>query len=91
MMPRRPAIVMPKIPLFLIASMVSREVKEAGEELVRIVVKKVKGHYYDISVRTRKLCRALRAEVPKSDPAGCSRATREWPGLSLDPLVVVDP
>ena len=43
MMPRRPAIVIPKIPLFLIASMVSWKVKKAGEELVRNVVKKVKG------------------------------------------------
>jgi hypothetical protein len=66
-MPRRPAIVMPKIPLFLIASMVSREVKEAGEELVRIVVRKVKGHYYDIIVRTRSVCRALRPEIPRAE------------------------
>ena len=69
MMPRRPAMVMPKIPLFLIGCVVGREVKKAGEELVRIVVKKVKGHYYDIQVRTRTVCRALRAEVPKADPA----------------------
>lgn len=68
MMPRRPAIVMPKIPLFLIASVVSREVKEAGEELVRIVVKKVKGHYYDISVRTRSVYRVLRPVVPNAEP-----------------------
>jgi hypothetical protein len=68
MMPRRPAIVIPKIPLFLIASVVSREVKEAGEELVRLVVKKVKGHYYDISVRTRKIIHPLQS-VPQADPA----------------------
>jgi hypothetical protein len=64
MMPRRPAVITPKIPLFLIASVVTREVKKAGEELVRIVVKKVKGHYYDISVRTRSVCRVLRPDVP---------------------------
>jgi hypothetical protein len=68
-MPRRPAVVTPGIPLFLIASVVSREVKQAGEELVRIVVKKVKGHYYDISVRTRSVYRVLRPEMPRFDPA----------------------
>jgi hypothetical protein len=66
MMPRRPAIVIPKIPLFLIASVVNREVKEVGEKLVRIVVKKVKGHYYDISVRTQAICHPLQT-VPKAD------------------------
>jgi hypothetical protein len=90
-MPRRPAEVTPRIPLYLIGPVVTRHVKKAGEELVRIVVQLVKGHYYDISVRTRKLCRALRAEVPRAAPARHSRATREWPGLSLDTLVVVDP
>jgi|WetSurMetagenome_2_1015567.scaffolds.fasta_scaffold32835_6 hypothetical protein len=90
-MPRRPAEVTPRIPLYLIGPVVTRHVKKAGEELVRIVVQLVKGHCYDISVRTRKLCRVLRAEVPGADPAGCSRATREWPALNRDPLVVVDP
>ena len=66
-MPRRPAVVMPRIPLFLIASVVNREVKEVGEKLVRIVVRKVKGHYYEISVRTRTVCRALRPAVPQAD------------------------
>jgi hypothetical protein len=67
MMPRRPAVITPRIPLFLIASVVSREVKNAGEELVRIVVKKVKGHYFDISVRTRSVYRVLRPAVPQAE------------------------
>jgi hypothetical protein len=66
-MPRRLDVIAPKIPLFLIASVFSRDVKEAGEELVRIVVRKVKGHYYDISVRTRSVCRALRPEIPRAE------------------------
>jgi hypothetical protein len=65
MMPRRPAIIMPKIPLFLIASVVRKEVKNAGEELVRIVVRRVKGHYYDIYVHTRSVYRVLRPEKPR--------------------------
>jgi hypothetical protein len=63
-MPRRPAIIVPRIPLFLITSVVSREVKKAGEELVRIVVKKAKGHYYNVSIRTRSVNRELRSPIP---------------------------
>ena len=66
-MPRRPTVITPRIPLFLIASVVSREVKKAGKELVRIVVKKVKGHYYDISIRTRSVCRVIRPDVPQAE------------------------
>jgi hypothetical protein len=68
-MPRRAAVVTPRIPLFLIGPVVTRNVKEVGEELVRIVVKQVKGHFFDISVRTRSVCRALRPEVPRFEPA----------------------
>jgi hypothetical protein len=67
MMPRRPAVHMPRIPLFLITSIVSREVKRAGEELVRIVVKKVKGHSYDIYVHTRRVYRVLRPDIPQAE------------------------
>jgi hypothetical protein len=71
-MPRRPDSVTPRIPLLLIASVVSREVKKAGEELVRIVVKKVKGHYYAISVRTRTVCRVLHPVLPRVELYECS-------------------
>ena len=65
-MPRRPAVIAPRIPLFLITSVVRREVKKAGEELVRIVVKKVGRHYYNVSVRTRSVNRELRSYVPQA-------------------------
>lgn len=65
-MPRRPAGIIRKIPLFLIASVIGKEVKRAGEELVRIIVKKAKGHCYDISVRTRSVERLLRPAVPRA-------------------------
>jgi hypothetical protein len=73
-MPRRPAAVIPEIPLFLIATVVSREVKKAGGELVRIVIKKVKGHCYDIFVHTRSVYRVLRPQVPRADAWGLSMA-----------------
>jgi hypothetical protein len=36
-MPRRAAVMTPKVPLFLIPDIIKKEVKKAGEELVRIV------------------------------------------------------
>jgi hypothetical protein len=68
-MPRRPAVVTPRIPLFLILPVIRKELKKAGEELVRIVVKKVKGHYYDISVRTRTICHPLQSVQRAGTPA----------------------
>ncbi|OPX65168.1 MAG: hypothetical protein A4E34_02452 [Methanoregula sp. PtaU1.Bin006] len=65
-MPRRPAVLTPKVPLFLIPSIIQKEVKRAGEELVRIVVKKAGRHYYNVSVRTRSICRELRMKVPQA-------------------------
>ena len=65
-MPRRAAVQTPKVPLFLVAAIVKKEVKKAGEELVRIVVKKTGRHYYNVSVRTRSINRELRARVPQA-------------------------
>jgi hypothetical protein len=65
-MPRRPAGVIRKIPLFLIDAVMKRELKKAGEELVRVVVKLVKGHCYDIFIHTRSVCRALRSPEPRA-------------------------
>jgi hypothetical protein len=66
LMPRRAAAVSTKVPLFLIPAIIKKEVKKAGEELVRIVVKKVGRHYYNVSVRTRSISRELRAKVPRA-------------------------
>jgi hypothetical protein len=60
-MPRRPPVVMPRIPLFLIIPVLKKELKRAGEELVRIVVRRVKGNSYDISVHTQGIEHPLRA------------------------------
>lgn len=73
-MPRRAAVLTPGIPFFLILPVVQRELKKAGEELVRMVVKQVKGHWYDISVRTRSVYRALRPALPRADPFEYSMA-----------------
>jgi hypothetical protein len=71
-MPRRPAEVTPRIPLLLIGLVVSKHVKNAGGELVRIVVKKMKGHYRDISVRTRSVERKILPDIPVAGTQGRS-------------------
>jgi hypothetical protein len=63
-MPRRPPVVMPRIPLFLILPALKKELKRAGEELVRIVVRRVKGNSYDISVHTQGIEHPLQS-VPR--------------------------
>lgn len=63
-MPRRAAVMTPKVLLFLISAIVKKEVKKAGEELVRMAVIKAGRHYYSISVRTRSISRELRAKAP---------------------------
>ena len=54
MMPRRLAIIVPRISLFLITTIAGREVKKA------------KGHYYNVSIRTRSVNRELRSSVPRA-------------------------
>ncbi|MGB9176729.1 MAG: hypothetical protein WCB46_08345 [Methanoregula sp.] len=66
-MPRRPDIVTEKIPLFLILPVIKKELKNAGEELQRIMVTKSNRHFYNISVRTRSINRELRSEVPRAN------------------------
>jgi len=54
-MPRRPPHLMYGIPLFLIGPVAGLEAKKAGEALVRIVIREVKGHLFTISVHTRAI------------------------------------
>ena len=68
-MPRRPPEVLSAIPLFLIPSRIKRAIVKAGEELVKIVIKKGNHHYYNISVHTRPVHRELRSGVPRAGRA----------------------
>ena len=66
MMPRRPADVLKKIPLWLIPRMVNAEVIRAGEELIRLVVKKTGRHCYHVFTHTRSVKRELRPVVERA-------------------------
>jgi hypothetical protein len=65
-MPRRPAEVLEKIPLWLIPRMVKMKVVHAGEELIRLVVRKTGRHGYDILTHTRTPDRRIRPEVRRA-------------------------
>lgn len=69
-MPRRPPLIIAGIPLFLLGPVVGREANKAGEGLVRIVIREMKGHLFDISVHTRSMCRRVfqyRPRLPGMD------------------------
>ena len=59
-MPRRSATVERDIPLFLIPHVLLREVRRHGEELERVIIRKTRSHFYNISIRTRPIKRELK-------------------------------
>jgi hypothetical protein len=63
-MPRRPAIIEPDIPLYLIPHIVMRGVRRHGEGLERIDVCRTRCHFYNISIRTKPVKRELTGKHP---------------------------
>ena len=66
MIPRRAAMVQPDIPLFLIPHAVRKGILNFREEVVRIVVRKVNRHRYNVSIHSRSVKRELRPPVPRA-------------------------
>jgi len=85
-MPRRSPAVIAKIPLFLLEAVAHRELRNAGEALVRMVIREMKGHCYSISIRTRAMCRRVfpyKPRLPEME-AGPGLLPGYCPGL-VDP------
>ena len=61
-MPRRAATIERDIPLYLIAHIVQREVRSNGEELERVIIRKTRSHFYNVSLRTRPVKRELKGK-----------------------------
>ena len=57
---------MTEIPLYLVPQAITRLIRERGEKVYRISVKRTHYHHYNISVRTRSLPKELR---PVREPA----------------------
>jgi len=60
-MPRRPAKIERDIPLYLIPDIVKRGVITHGQTLERVIVSKTGNHFYNVSIRTRRVKRELRS------------------------------
>jgi|GEM_PF-634555 hypothetical protein len=59
-MPRRPAKIERDIPLWLIPDIVKRGVVTHGKTLERVIVSKTRNHFYNVSIRTRRVRRELK-------------------------------
>ena len=70
---RRPATVERDIPLYLISHFVQREVLSNGEELERVIIRKTRRHFYNISVRTKAIKRELKGKIVATCGKGHSR------------------
>lgn len=55
-----------EIPLYLLPQAIARLIRERGEKVYRISVKRTHLHHYNVSVRTRSLPREL---APVREPA----------------------
>jgi hypothetical protein len=65
-MPRRPAKIERDIPLYLIPDIVKRGVVTHGQTLERVIVSKTGNHFYNVSIRTRRVKRELRSAWSRS-------------------------
>jgi hypothetical protein len=52
-LPRRPALLVPNVPLALVAFTVRRQAEQAGERLERIVIRKTCRQSYNLAIQTR--------------------------------------
>jgi hypothetical protein len=60
-MPRRPAKIERDTPLYLIPDIVKRGVVTHGQALERVIVSKTRNHFYNVSIRTRRVKKELRS------------------------------
>lgn len=77
-MPRRAAVVIPDIPLFLIPHVIQNGILIHGEEVERVTIRKTFTHVYSMSIRTRSVKRELRPAIPHAKyPAQRSKGRRD--------------
>jgi hypothetical protein len=69
-MPRRPAKIEREIPLYLIPGIVKQGVVTHGKALERVIVSKTRNHFYNVSIRTRRVRRELRSSWARSRIGG---------------------
>jgi hypothetical protein len=55
-----------EIPLFLIPHVIARQIREQGDDVFRISVKRTHWHHYTVTVRTKQVHRELRVRKDSS-------------------------
>ena len=61
MMPRRSkTIERDDIPLFLAPHVITRRIRTHGDKLRRVFVRKIRRHFFNVSIRTRSIKRELK-------------------------------
>ena len=65
-MPRRQTTVERDVPLFLIPHMIMKRIRQHEEAMERIIVRKARRHFYNISIRTRPANREFQNERAKA-------------------------
>jgi len=66
-----------EIPLYLIPHVIARQIKERGDAVFRISVKRTHWHHYNVTVRTKPLRRELRVRED-----ACPSSARQTPNSS---------
>jgi hypothetical protein len=73
-MPRKPALLLPNVPLVLIAFAIRMEVEHAGERLERIVIERTSRHFYNLAIHTQPVRQVLQAGPKRAGMPGWSGA-----------------
>jgi hypothetical protein len=60
LMPRRITTVEREIPLYIVPHMIMNRIRIHGEAMERVIVRKTRRHFYNISIQTKPVKRELR-------------------------------
>ena len=60
LMPKSKSITAGEIPLYLLPRAIALQINRMGDKVYRISVKRTHWHHYNVSVRTKSVCRELR-------------------------------
>jgi hypothetical protein len=72
-LPRRSAVLLPNIPLVLVAYVIRMEVEDVGERLDRIVIERASRHFYNLAFHTQPLEKELPARRDFASVPGNNR------------------
>ena len=69
-----------EIPLFLIPTVIARQIKAQGDDVFRISVKRTHWHHYNVTVRTKQVHRELRGRKDSTPARQKPDSPEDTPG-----------